>query len=283
MNENLSQIRKESHCCRICLETKKTHQMKSIFEESLENDSDLSIPQIVFILSGIEISELDRYPTVICRKCSGTISVIRKFREQCLNSDIYFKNWMECREVPKKHSDIPNLMLSETEYQVKEEFDNKYAVQVELKKQQNLKKRPAPRKRQRKHENSEPRTRRPRNSKGENTVHPCSFCGKVCRTPQLLYSHERTHMKKPATKDFNCDLCGKDFSLKIYLYAHMINIHVVEKKYKCDKCPQAYSRIDSFKNHVTQHLAVKPFACNQCPKTFGSNKHYQIHLRGKFL
>lgn len=257
-------------CCRICLDTKKPNQMKSIFEDNIKDEINPSIPEIVFMLCGIQISESDDNSKIICKSCLDDVSTIRKFRNQCISSDNYFKIWTGSSE--------PTTLKDK----VKQETENSDYFEIEPEQHYLNKKITVSKARNKKVDRSRTSKTKAKPVKKiviENERLPCSICGKICRSTRLLYSHEKTHEKKPDKKDFLCDHCGKEFALKIYLYAHMINVHIQEKKYKCDKCPAAYSRIDSYKNHIAQHMTVKPIACSQCPKTFGSRKHYLTHQR----
>lgn len=42
----------------------------------------------------------------------------------------------------------------------------------------------------------------------------------------------------------------------------------VDRPFKCDQCPQSFSRNHDLKRHKRIHLAVKPFPCTYCTKTF---------------
>lgn len=44
--------------------------------------------------------------------------------------------------------------------------------------------------------------------------HLCDVCGKECKSDYLLKSHLNRHK---TDKPFKCDVCGKAFSLQIYL------------------------------------------------------------------
>ncbi len=101
-----------------------------------------------------------------------------------------------------------------------------------------------------------------------------------CFFSSSLYSHEKTHQKKPDKREFQCDNCGKDFTLKTYLYAHMINQHIQEKKFKCDQCPAAYSRIDSFKGKYFIYLF---FIGRKSGKNYGPLEREKHKSRRPFI
>ena len=68
-------------------------------------------------------------------------------------------------------------------------------------------------------------------------------------------------------KPFACHECGKAFTTKSNLTAHL-RIHYDEKPYACSQCGKAFVQ----KHHLTEHLRIhsgeKPFACNECGKAF---------------
>lgn len=80
------------------------------------------------------------------------------------------------------------------------------------------------------HKNASKKKKSKESRTSEKDLPPCSYCGKICRTAQLLNSHEKTHQNKPRDKKYQCDLCGKKFALRIYIFSHMINIHSVNKR-----------------------------------------------------
>lgn len=229
-------------CCRICLETKNSDQVTSIFEYN-DNDAEPSIPEIVLRLCGIEISESDDFPTDICNSCLEDVTIIRKFRNQCITSDNYFKIWMGSPEILYTES---NVDLEDSDYKEPE--------------------------------NKKRRIRRQRIS--TKRKFPCSTCGKLCNTSKQLYSHERTHKNKSNKKEFTCDHCGKEFALKNYIYTHMLNMHIQDKRFKCDQCPAAYSKIDSFQYHMKVHLGVLDYICGICGKGFSSKGKLTVRSIG---
>ena len=53
-----------------------------------------------------------------------------------------------------------------------------------------------------------------------------------------------------------------------------------EKPNKCTICPQAFSRINDLKRHVsTVHLKLRDFKCDQCDKAYSSKPPLNTHIR----
>ncbi|KAH8758788.1 hypothetical protein F5882DRAFT_306697, partial [Hyaloscypha sp. PMI_1271] len=44
--------------------------------------------------------------------------------------------------------------------------------------------------------------------------------------------------------------------------------HQNDRPFKCDKCPQSFSRNHDLRRHKRIHLAVKPFPCENCEKSY---------------
>ena len=82
-------------------------------------------------------------------------------------------------------------------------------------------------------------------------------------------------------KQFQCDVCNKNFSTK-----HNLKVHKTKHTNQCGVCNMNFSSKRILKVHLReQHMGGKPYTCEFCEKTFteaGSlKKHRRIH--GLFL
>lgn len=126
--------------------------------------------------------------------------------------------------------------------------------------------------------------------------------------------------KEEGSSSYNCMVCGKSFSKKIYLQRHIqmtacsgrpppahpceicgkvytrrdnlrehLRAHAGEvtrrKKFKCDSCDKSFHGLSLLKIHLRVHTGEKPFPCDFCTKAFPSatslNKHRRIHTGEK--
>lgn len=96
---------------------------------------------------------------------------------------------------------------------------------------------------------------------------------------QKIVRHLNTHTKH---QPFQCEICGKRFSLSLMLKQHM-RIHTGETPYKCDICEKEFKTSSSLTIHKRVHSGVKPLECKICGKRFNEssnlNKHMKIHSR----
>jgi len=109
---------------------------------------------------------------------------------------------------------------------------------------------------------------------------------KVCKKP-FYYEYEMNHHMKihSDTKEAYCDLCGKGFSQKYVLKAHMISAHSSKQEkesarsFFCSFCAKGFFSNAAMKEHELLHGETKNFHCTQCPKSFKQSSGLRSHVK----
>ena len=54
------------------------------------------------------------------------------------------------------------------------------------------------------------------------------------------------------------------------------------KPYKCDSCPQTFSRMEDRRKHTrTVHLKIRAFKCDKCDKAYSAKPWLKHHVKMK--
>ena len=107
--------------------------------------------------------------------------------------------------------------------------------------------------------------------------HECHHCGKVIKRKGDLANHMKIHLTD--TKEFKCDLCGKEFLERKNLNTHKISFCskiAIKTKFDCEVCHRTYSSKISFDYHKKHH-SIEPTNCTFCDY----KSKYADHLADK--
>ena len=75
----------------------------------------------------------------------------------------------------------------------------------------------------------------------------CHLCQRVFSNQQKLRNHvEKIH----EVRDFHCGVCAMDFVTSFDLHKHKLKEHDKKRKYRCEKCPQAFTETYKLKRHI---------------------------------
>lgn len=120
--------------------------------------------------------------------------------------------------------------------------------------------------------------------------HICEFCNKELSSLRCLHEHLLNHTGRP----FVCHICNKSYITKGHLSRHL-ETHsasrckirkISSKQYNCEVCKKQFRRKHSFTEHQFIHTGEKPFACNICNTCYsrkGSlNRHLKTHRFNEF-
>ena len=79
-------------------------------------------------------------------------------------------------------------------------------------------------------------------------------------------------------RDFQCEVCDKQFSHKDDLKLHML-IHTKVKPHECHICKKKFTQKGNLVQHFRIHLGEKPFGCSECEKWFTASFTRDKHIR----
>ena len=112
----------------------------------------------------------------------------------------------------------------------------------------------------------------------------CDICGMDFSNASVLKTHKlRRHNKEPTF--WMCTHCGKQFKCQKNMKDHVRKIHEksefkddIQQKKECEYCKKSITAT-YYDSHVnTQHLGYKPFKCDQCDKVYGNKTILKRHI-----
>lgn len=113
------------------------------------------------------------------------------------------------------------------------------------------------------------------------TILPCSVCGKEFSSKSRLTAHLQIHKEKPK---YFCDKCGQSFGNMNKLAIHLEFMHTeyfdaVGEKFQCKLCGHEALSRDLVLQHVnTAHYHVSTYLCHICGKSFMNEIRLKVHI-----
>ena len=112
----------------------------------------------------------------------------------------------------------------------------------------------------------------------DGSVMRCSICDVAYNT----FGMYRLHMQQNHEKSFNCDECGKKFTLPSTLKKHKLNYHTQFPK-SCDTCGHFCATKDDFKTHMANvhgdGMLENTVPCEICGKLVKNKYILKQHVR----
>ena len=105
----------------------------------------------------------------------------------------------------------------------------------------------------------------------------CDLCEFKAATKRAVSNHfSTTHGKK----EFECEICGMKFRMKLFLRRHQENIHVKNRNINCNLCDFKTTQASNLTSHMKQrHSNEKGFKCDQCGRAFKVKMPLERHIR----
>ena len=117
----------------------------------------------------------------------------------------------------------------------------------------------------------------------------CPYCADVFSTNKIMKCHMTlVHELQPIkrkTKKHVCPTCEKSFTIRIFLFNHMKEVHNVEKQnafvfeqFACAVCVKSFTSERNLKYHnKVLHNKEKNLKCDLCEKSFSTMKKLKSH------
>ncbi|XP_070203686.1 zinc finger protein 791-like [Littorina saxatilis] len=107
----------------------------------------------------------------------------------------------------------------------------------------------------------------------------CAVCGKRFASAPSLHRHQNSFCgKKPQSRSYICDICGKDFHKRIQYTTHTYR-HMGVKPFKCPRCDACFYEKLTLQRHIDRHDGKKRFKCSLCDLAYTTKPSLSLHVR----
>ena len=114
-------------------------------------------------------------------------------------------------------------------------------------------------------------------------TYDCHQCEKKFKFPGSLKAHMNLHSDNQRTM-YSCDICGAEFTTKIYIKTHKEAQHE-QIKHECPTCGFKLKYKNQLKLHLETHNenGNKKFECNLCGEKFSTTAYMKLHKKAVHL
>ncbi|XP_039430111.2 zinc finger protein OZF-like [Culex pipiens pallens] len=227
----------------------------------------------ILLCTGVKIRVDDGLPQRICRQCEASLDQVDTFRQQCQESDAWWK------ETVGKPAPISSIF-------VKPEVAEEHGGDMEGALETVVKVEPAafefedsdfePTKDESSSDEwvNEPSFTRAKCKKVDKKFH-CDQCSKQYAQKHSLDEHMARHS---GIRNFWCSFCDSMFFTERNLKMHIDRKHTENQPFACDKCNRKFAYQRELVEHQIKHSDKKPFSCTLCSKTFKTNGSLKAHM-----
>ncbi|XP_071445354.1 zinc finger protein ZFP2-like [Hetaerina americana] len=107
----------------------------------------------------------------------------------------------------------------------------------------------------------------------------CKYCGKLFTIRKKLAAHlYNEHKIVLKVSKYCCQFCDRSFVKKLSLYQHS-QLHAAGK-HVCLCCGMFFSEFSDYVNHQEKHKYEKPFKCEKCEEKFSRRQQFLLHVKG---
>ncbi|XP_030749269.1 zinc finger protein 724-like isoform X3 [Sitophilus oryzae] len=105
----------------------------------------------------------------------------------------------------------------------------------------------------------------------------CRLCLVSFKTNDQLMEHYKSdeHNKK-------CKICNREFKNRKMLYDHRrkyhLNPELINKKYKCPKCPKEFANHNNIRRHILCFHNMVRYLCDTCGQSYTTNRNLRFHI-----
>ncbi|XP_058819156.1 zinc finger protein 569-like [Topomyia yanbarensis] len=295
--------------CRICMKT--SDGLQSIFGHPQD------IPEIVMLLSKVEVLESDNLPKQICPECMTYAGNVVEFKERCLQSDRTLREYISGSYEDRKQNFLKQehgLLVEDTDslplgpefikceidesasdksdeggndfeivdgndsYSEEDDAgDENYPEHEKVKIDRRIRRRRRIRKTVEDDSDDEPLIVK----RIRIETHGCTTCDEKFTNKSLIKFHMKSDhaddKTAPEDKIRRCFYCPKAYSNYELLKIHL-NFHP-RNEWICPMCGKEMKKKGKFIDHLRMHANERHYKCDICEKDFTSHKYISNHMK----
>ncbi|XP_055608676.1 zinc finger protein 37-like [Uranotaenia lowii] len=93
------------------------------------------------------------------------------------------------------------------------------------------------------------------------------------------HEHRQHGGKDGGSKSMTCTVCGKVLRTNPYGMSLHMRIHASDKRFECEHCGKRFTIKTKLNEHMRIHLNVYPYECDQCGKKFKFKQGKDVHVK----